>query len=48
VLLWFLLACIPVLPVVLRAFVGDEEPDNAITQEQGGEPRKTAKMGLAA
>jgi hypothetical protein len=39
VLLWFLLACILVLPVLL-AFVGDEPPDNAIVHEQEDEPRQ--------
>ena len=39
VLLWFLLACFLVLPV-LAAFVGDEPPDNAITHDQQDEPRQ--------
>lgn len=37
-MLWFLLACLLVLPVVLRLLGGDDEPDNAITHESGDDP----------
>ena len=50
VLLWILLACFLVLPV-LAAFIGDEEPDNAIIQEQEDQPRPdpdAAEMTVAA
>lgn len=43
---WLLLACLLVLPV-LAAFVGDEPPDNSITQEQEGEPRQDPDDTLA-
>jgi hypothetical protein len=46
--LWFLLACIFIVPVVLRLAAGDEDPDNAIVHEQENEPRKPAEMRLAA
>ena len=38
-ILWLLLACLLVLPVLARFAEGDE-PDNAITHEQEGEPRQ--------
>ena len=45
---WFLLALFVVLPVALRLLAGDDEPDNAIEQEQENPPHKPAEMRLAA
>jgi hypothetical protein len=44
-----LFAAVIVVGVPLLCWlVSDEPPDNAIAQEQGNEPRKPAKMTLAA
>lgn len=52
VLLWIALACVVLAALILlRLAVGDEEPDNAITQEQEREPRRdpdAVEMRLAA
>jgi hypothetical protein len=41
VLLWIALACVVAAALILlRLAVGDEEPDNAIAQEQEREPRR--------
>lgn len=50
VLLWFLLACIFIVPVVLRLAAGDDDPDNAIVHEQENQLRRDpdAEMQLAA
>lgn len=37
---WVLLACLLILPVLLRLLVGEDEPDNAITHEQDGTEKK--------
>jgi hypothetical protein len=36
-ILWLLLAALVFLPVLLRIYAGEDEPDNAITQEQPGD-----------
>jgi len=45
-LFWVLLAALLVLPA-LAAFVGDEEPDNAVVQVQEDEPRQDPDGELA-
>ena len=45
-ILWLFLAVLLLLPV-LAAFIGDEEPDNSITQEQEGQPPKDPDADLA-
>ena len=49
-ILWALLAAaFLVAPVILRAFVGDDPPDNAIRQEQpGGGEREPAAQEQSA
>ena len=45
--LWLFLVALLVLPVLLRLYVGDDEPDNAITHEQESAPGQDPDDTLA-
>jgi hypothetical protein len=46
VLLWFLLACIFIVLVVL-GFIGDEEPDNGLYQEQDDAQNTDGRLSVS-
>lgn len=47
VLWWIIAACVCVVLPAALAFVGDEEPDNAIVHEQQDQPPKDPDADLA-
>jgi hypothetical protein len=43
---WIAVLAVLVLPILLRLYVGDDGPDNAITQEQPGDDGEERDPGL--